>query len=388
MMRMRLLICPLLLAASAALAAGETACEENQTHHAAPVGSYGGIMNPDISAIINTQVLFTDNRLNELRGNVRISEAEVAFQSYLYPGIAGNLIIAMHEEGGEWDIHPEEAYVAFQDLRFGFQALVGRKLMTFGRLNPMHPHHWKFADQPLPLTDFFGEHAFFDDGAQVDWLVPNPWNIYGKLALGAWSGGSGTAAGHHHHEDADAEHEEHAQSLEWQGRIYNGRANFDVPLGEISNAAIGYSVVWDEGYRTFLHGADLTITYRRPTSYTRVQWQSELYYADTDDENVTNPSGLLSTVSLTLNQYWEMGVRCDWSEFIRELEPEEGEEAGPSLASNHEWSLSAFISYHFTHSMYLRPGYRRIVDRFDGEENQFIVQLVWGLGPHAHRLED
>ena len=53
-----------------------------------------------------------------------------------------------------------------------------------------------------------------------------------------------------------------------------------------------------------------------------------------------------------------------------------------------EWGVTTFLSYFFSHSMYLRPAYR--FNKFpDGsDEHQALVQFVWGLGPHAHRLED
>ena len=74
-----ILVLPMVLYAGAAFS--------EEVHHAAPVGSYGGIMNPDVSAVINTWALFSDDKSNERRDRVLIKEAELAFQSYLYPGI-------------------------------------------------------------------------------------------------------------------------------------------------------------------------------------------------------------------------------------------------------------------------------------------------------------
>lgn len=374
-------------AAAAASAMGATAGAA-QTHRSAPAGSYGGIMNPDISAIVNTQILFTDDRGNERRGDLRIAEGELAFQSYLYPGIEGSLIIAMHEEHGEWHVHPEEAFAAFQDLPFGLQATVGRRLIPFGRLNPTHPHHWKFPDQPLPHENFFGAHPLYDDGAEVSWLVPNPWNVYGALSIGAWSGSSGSTGAHHHEEEEEHVHEHHAPVLDWRGRIYSGRARADVPLGELSNAGIGYSAVWDEARRTVLHGADLTAVYRRPGSYARVHWQSEIYYADIKGEEPQRPFGFFSTLSFAPDKYWEIGARYDRSEYIKPHDHEHDEEHETAWISDEEWSASAFLSYYLTHSLYLRSSYRRIIDRREETEHRIVLQLVWGLGPHAHRIEN
>jgi len=362
--------------------------EKDTVHRAAPLGSSGGVMNPDISAIVNTMALFTDNEENDARNRLFIKEAEIAFQSYLYPGIRGDFIVAMHEESGAWHVHPEEAVVSFLDLPLGFQVQAGRKLIPFGRLNAVHPHHWVFCSEPLVLLNFFGEHPWFDDGVQLDWLVPNPWGIYCKVAAGAWSGESMK----HDHSDAgesagDGEGHAEAASIEWRGKAFSARANVDLPFGELSNAAAGYSVAWDEGAHTVLHGADLTLTYRRPSSYTRIRWQTELFVADAEDTE-EDRLGLYSLVAFAPNKYWELGARGDWSEFMPEHHDAGDAQDEDAPLNDHEWGVSAFLTYYFTHSLYLRPEYRHTLDRFDTRENLAIVQLVWGLGPHAHKLDD
>jgi hypothetical protein len=364
-----------------------SAQEGGEVHRAAPVGAYGGRMNPDVSAVVNLWALFSDDKENSLRNKVHIRETELAFQAYLYPGIRGDLIIAMHEHDGEWEVHPEEAIVSFLDLPLGFQFLAGRKLIGFGRLNPVHPHHWKFADQPLVMDNFFGDHPFFDDGAQLDWLLPNPWDLYLKLAFGRWTGGT-LGAGHAH--ESDGEEHTHAPTLHWRGGIYNGRAALDLPFGELSNVLLGYSVVSDEGYHTVLHGGDVTLTYRHPMSYKRVKWQSEIYYAMTEDEHAIDPFGFYSMLALTWNQHWELGARYDRSEFFREAheDAENGGEEHHHPTADDEWGVTGFLSYYFTHGLCLRLEYTHSLDRFEVTENRVIAQIVWGLGPHAHRIED
>jgi hypothetical protein len=38
--------------------------------------------------------------------------------------------------------------------------------------------------------------------------------------------------------------------------------------------------------------------------------------------------------------------------------------------------------------MYVRPSYRYSELAGGEDEHAFMLQFVWGLGPHAHRLED
>ncbi len=366
---------------------------DEKIHHAAPVGAYGGRMNPDVSAIINMWAVFTDKDDDPYRDKLTIQESELAFQAYLYPSIRGDIIIAMHEHDGEWEVHPEETYISFLDLPLGLQVLAGRRLLGFGRLNPVHPHHWKFAHTPLVMSNFFGDHEFFDDGVQLDWLLPNPWDLYFKIAFGHWTGETLGHGGEDEH-DGEHDHDHHAaQTLHWRGKIYNGRASVNIQFGELSDILVGYSAVWDEGYNTQLHGGDMTITYRPPMSYKRIRWQSEMFYANSRDEHLANPFGMYSMLSLTWNQYWEIGARYDWSEFFDEAHEQqdgetEEEEENQLPARDGEWGITGFLTYYMTHSLYLRLEYTYSADRFDIEDNRVVAQIVWGLGPHAHRLED
>ncbi len=153
----------------------------------------------------------------------------------------------------------------------------------------------------------------------------------------------------------------------------------------------GYSFAGDDGGDTFLHGLDLTLIHRWPQSYRRLRWQNELFYRDWEiadhahHEDAADPLHLhgsgrhaddwggYSLLQLTLDKYWETGVRFDWWD---------ADHLGD------EWGVTTFLSYFFSHSMYLRPAYR--YSRFPDGSNEHLglVQLVWGLGPDAHRLED
>jgi hypothetical protein len=363
-------------------AAPDTGEGEGQTHRAAPIGSYGGIMNPDISAIVDSWALLTDDRSVEERNTLFIKETELAFQSYLYPSIRGDFIAAMHNEAGSWHIHPEEAVVTFLDLPLDLQARAGRSLIRFGKLNAIHSHHWPFASEPLVLRNFLGEHSWFDDGVEVSWLVPNPWMLYVKTSLGTWSG-AGSAEEHEDGGEAE-EPRVHAGGIEWHGKVSTGRASIDVPFGALSNVTGGYSIAWDESGRTRLHGFDLSVTYRRPVSYRRVKWQSELFLANNVEAREADPFGFYSMVVLTLNKYYECGARFDRSEYLEHA----GDLSAAAAPRDYEWGLSGFLTYYFTHSLYLRVEYVHQVDWFDRDVSVVIAQLVWGLGPHAHRLED
>jgi len=365
---------------------------EGPRHKAAPVGAYGGLMNPDISFIANMKGFLSSDDDNPLNQRFLIQEAELGFQGFLWPGIRGDAFVALeqHVEGDghvTTEIDLEEAYVSFLDLPAGFQLQAGRKLQNFGRLNAIHPHHWAFPDTPLPLLRLFGDHPWLDDGVQISTLIPNRWDAYVKVEGGVWSGWQ---PGHaHEHEEEIVESPDLDQVTRWSGNVFTARASLGFPLGDNTNLMPGYSFAGDDGGDTFLHGLDLTLIHRWPRTYRRLRWQNELFYRDTrvsptyhgghDDHDLhaatrdADDWGGYSLLAMTLDKYWETGVRFDWWD------------------ADHldgEWGMTTFLTYFFSHSMYLRPAYRYNSFPDGSDEHLALVQFFWGLGPHAHRLED
>lgn len=366
---------------------------ESPRHKAAPVGAYGGLMNPDISLVVDVKGLLSDTDTNPLDEKIMLEHAELAIQGYLWPGIRADFVgaIGQHpEDGGHIHTHTEveEGYVSFLDLPANLQLQVGRKLLDFGRLNPIHPHHWAIPDTPLPLRRLFGDHSWYDDGFQASTLIPNPWDLYLKVQGGIWNGRTLGDENNHEHADAgDHESPGFAGPVDWGGRVYTGRASLDFSLSQDANMMTGYSLAAGEGGDSVLHGADLTLIHRWPQSYKKIRWQNEFLFGDFqlagehehEQEGVAigkydaDAWGLYSLLQLTLTKYWETGVRYDWWD-------------GDHL--DDEWGATAFLSYYFTHSMYVRPSYRYSELANGEDEHAFMVQFVWGLGPHAHRLED
>ena len=360
---------------------------EGAPHRAQPVGSWG-IMNPSISAIADVQVLFTNNKENDNRNKIRVKEVEFAFQGYLYPGIRADVIPALEMEyiGDEVnvEIDLEEAYLTMSPIPLvgeyvplGLQ--LGRKFMNFGILNPIHPHHWPFADTPLVLQSFFGAHNWFDDGIQGFLNIPNPWDLYLKTTFGYWNG-KRLGHTHGHEEEADVhEGEGHDHSMgepvEWDGRVYLSRTILGIPLGRTSDVRLGASVSWDEARSTTLVGGDLTFIRRFPGTYHRLRWQNEFVAADIDTGDYWRYGGY-SLLAFSLGRYWETGARYDQSQI---LDP---------LLSDDQWASTGFITYFLTHSLYFRGQYRYRNTLEDEDEHNGYIQMVFGLGPHAHRLEN
>ena len=349
---------------------------------------------PEISVIIDTQIDFSDNDGNTTRDKLRIKEAELVFQGYLYPSVKGDFIAAFEQEyedntvATELDI--EEAYLSFLELPLGLQATVGRRLLGFGRLNPVHPHHWAFTDTPLVMDKFFGHHPWIDDGVELSYLIPNPADVYLKLSVGAWNG---KALGHTHshthehdnetdvHKDEeDHEHEEeheHAfgeELVEWKDHVFTARLFADLPVTDRFSAEVGGSIATDQGGRSSLSGIDLVMKYRWPNTFRRLKWHTECLHLKEDTRDI-EPYGFFSSLQYDVDKYWQVGTRYDWSEF----------------ADNDEENVSAssgFLTYYLTHTTYIRGSYQYREHATGLDENICMFQFVWGIGPHSHRLED
>jgi len=355
----------------------------------APAGGYGGIMNPNISVVADIQALFSNNPLDPNRNKIRVKEVELAFQGYLYPGIRADIIPAfemVYLEDGEvtLEVDLEEAYITFSQFPYISRYVPltlqgGRKLMNFGLLNPIHPHHWPFADTPLMLVNLFGEHPWYDDGVQVSVKIPNPLDVYLKTTFGYWNGMN---LGHDHGDDGH----DHAhgsadpavvvpEPVDWRGNVFLSRSVIGFPIGDRLNTLMGYTITWDEGFYTVLHEADLTLKLRFPGTFRRIKWQNAFFAADMGVGGYTRYGGY-SLLVADLSKNWQAGGRYDQAQVLN-----------PGVTGD-ELAGSGFLTYYFTHGLYLRGQYRYRKTVENREEHNGYIQLVFGLGPHSHRLED
>lgn len=339
-------------------------------HRSAAPGSEMSVMNPDISVVIETQLLMTDDDHIENKNSIQIEHIELVFQAYVYPGVFGNVVLSLHEHGDHWDLEAEEVYLSFLTLPLGLSADVGRKLINFGRLNPVHKHHWFFNSPPLAFENLFGDHGWGDNGIEVSKIIPNPLNMYANLTLGWWRGEDHD---HHHEDDERNGHHHHDHGvLDFHDHVFTSRLSTNLFHSRTADVLAGFSYATDSHQDTQLFGFDLTYKYRWPMTFRRLRWQNELFKVESKE---SDPLGFYSLAHLSLNPYWDFGFRYDWTELYEDED-------------DVDWAVTAYLTYHFNEMMYLRPEYRYLRDHDGHSSNTLLVQLVWGFGPHAHRIED
>ena len=70
------------------------------------------------------------------------------------------------------------------DCRLDWGTIVGKKLIGFGKINPLHPEQWQFVDRPILNQTFLGKASLSAEGVQLLTLLPLPFFLN-------WSGDIG-----------------------------------------------------------------------------------------------------------------------------------------------------------------------------------------------------
>jgi hypothetical protein len=127
-----------------------------------------------------------DNTSADLNG-FKVDGVEAQFSAVVDPFWRADVLIGMHpehahEEEGAEDAHGsdmvvdvEEAYIDGQSLPGGLGLKVGKFALPFGKHAPLHMHQYPFADAPMAVSTFLGDHLLADTGALGVVTLPFPW---------------------------------------------------------------------------------------------------------------------------------------------------------------------------------------------------------------------
>lgn len=347
---------------------------------------------PDISVIGNIVGLASSDGTRENRNDVLVRELELGLQGYLYPQVRADAFISL-EQTHDYAAELEEAYVSLLDpsslvsLRWVPQGLalrLGRKRLDFGRVNPVHPHHWDYVNSPVVITDFLGDHALIGDGVQADYLLAG--ETFGSLQLGAWR-----IAPHAHNHDEDDEHTSHV-GPGVEGRLYTGRLWTSRVLGEKAELELGASGAWGRGAVKHHHDEEheehgeevgqeairlygLDLTYKRwPAAHQRLLLQAEALWHRRASAEAASRFGYYLFGNYRWSKYADAGLLWSRSQQPWPLE-------GSSSA------LSAILTNHLTETTALRLQLDLARRPEVGRVTELWLQLVWGIGPHSHLLQ-
>ena len=144
-----------------------------------------GVVNPDISVLGQPFMRWTNDPLDPStkRLTLEAGEVEAVFDAYLNPYAKGFFVLALDD--GEIEL--EEGYFTLvRGLPGGLALKGGKYRVTFGKLNPLHPHAVPFAERPRVLAAYLpGDESFDEVGVSLSERIPLP-GTFSLTATGDW----------------------------------------------------------------------------------------------------------------------------------------------------------------------------------------------------------
>jgi len=343
--------------------------EAQQTTPAVPATNL-----PQISVVANGGALFQDRKRDDNRNRFEQDELELAFQSYVYPSVRFDAIVAFDKEE-DFSASVEEAYATVIQLgNTPLGARLGRMRLPFGRVNPIHPHQLLYRDHPLPVVNLLGEDGAISNGGTVNYLMPAS-NLFAELQVGLFTLNDHAALGVPRDEtlhDYGASGELMRTLRLTLAPVINRDNELEFGLSGLTTRALNGAnlLLWglDFQYRGFLRSAHRLLL--------AGEW---LQHRREGGGTGVNRHGYYLLASYKPDRYWEYGLRYDWSKraFLT---------AGTDVPGA-DRALSAILTYRLNEQSYIRLQWRNLKPADDSVRNELLFQLMFGFGPHSHPLE-
>jgi hypothetical protein len=366
------------------------AVQPTPTGQGVPTGGGGGAtFIPNISVVGNLIARAGDTKATPGRGRSHFEELEIAFQDQVAPKLRYDAFFSAEKEES-WSVGMEEGYLTATGVLPGLNLRAGRINTPIGKFNPLHPHQWLFITRPSAATALLGEHGLSSDGIVATYVLPTK-GLYAGFDFGVWENAS-EIHGHEEEEEEEEEEEgeespahERAEGSGFRGGqkgAYSTRLHLSKGLSLTKELELGFTRSWGRGdvegfgrKMLAINGVDLT--YRSfPGAFSRVWVSAEMLAHETaaiGGDTKYRLGGWL-TAAYRWNQYWEAGIRADYTQY-------------PFPISGHEVGGSVFLTKYVTEQTSLRLEYRHAKDPDFGHTNAIFFQLLFGSGPHSHPLQ-
>lgn len=304
-----------------------------------------------------------------------VAEIELAFQQYLYPGVKADVFIGVEKEAdGSRTLDVEEAYVTFASLpnvlmpNSSFQppigAMLGKKLLNFGKMNALHSEQRDFVDRPLAHKTFFGEdHGLAAEGGQLAYLLPTP--FFSQVEAGYW-----TAAPHVEEEGAAHSGPEFENTL-LLARWWNSVNIKDTELEIGTSYLQGNANATDSAEQPSFWGVDFTYT-RDLGTIKQLKLKGEYINGEYGEEGEAKAkqTGYFVAMIYRFNLNYSAGLRYD----------KIGQHGDEGEAENQ-------IVYQLTRQITETSKFRVQYQKPEHSESVVTAQFIFGMGPHAHVLQ-
>lgn len=248
-----------------------------------------GVINPDISVIGQPFTRWTNDAGDPAAKRVMfdLGETEVVFDAYLNPYARGTFVMTFGEEGAEVE---EGFFTLLRGLPAGLALKGGKYRVGFGKLNPVHPHAYPFAERFRTLATFLpGEESFNEVGVDLSTRIPLAGDVAVTASVDVLQGDSFRIERESSgaiNDPLDVDGPEADRPAEPRPVVV-GRLSGFIPVGDISGLEIGLSAAQGTNNvaaasRTKLLGADVKAKlWNSARSYVVIQ--GELVKLDRDE---------------------------------------------------------------------------------------------------------
>ena len=343
---------------------------------AKPTGVMGTIQstiqsfNPDISLNGDFLGLYRNHEGGRPTAKFDFRELEIGLSGAVDPYTRADAIVTVGHEGSGYAVDLYEGYLTFLQLPYNLQARVGKFRAEFGRANPIHLHALSWTDYPFVIQRYFGEEGLSGTGAELSWLVPNPWKQYIALTYEIINNDNGAIfAG------------DQADDITHLFRVKTFRDLSPTSTLELgASFATGPNDHGHGGHRSMVEGIDFTYRWKPKEAglYKSFLWQTELLAAQADIRGGQESTwGAYSAAEYQFARQWKFGVRYDYAQL-------------PFESSFDELGYSAYLTFLQSEFVFWRLAYMYIDRNFRDEgvsdEQRLMLQLNWTLGTHpAHK---
>jgi TolA-binding protein len=288
---------------------------------------------------------------------------ELAFDGAVDPYFEGfaNIVFKLDNDNAT-EVEVEEAFMQTTSLPFNLQLKGGQFFAAFGRINPVHPHAWDFADDPLVHGRLLGPDGLRGVGAQISWTLPVPW--YSQLIFAGQNGRGGTGFSFRNPGDDGVFFGRRTTDREARGLqdfVWIPRWENSVDLSPTQVVLAGVSGAFGSNEtgansRTQIYGADLFYKWKSAHAeggFPFVKWQTEAMYRRFEAGRGIDQSfpvaetfhdwGMYSQVLWGFKKGWVAGIRGDYLHMTdSEFTDDDERQTRSRISANLTWYPTEF----------------------------------------------
>lgn len=329
-----------------------------------PSSASAGRWNPDIG-VIGDVVFKHDSPKTDTEGSDRLSvrELELVMGSYIDPYSRMDVNIAFSDFE---DVELQEAYITRFGLPLETTARIGRSKPKVGKALLYHRDILDTADYPLAIQRYFGLDGLNKTGVDFTKPLNLPFDSAHEFTVGVIEGANGeggTAFG----------------DSRRRPTIYSHLKNF-WDISDVTNFELGASHMIgsqdaDAGMETNVGALDGTLVHLYGPDQ-RIKFQNELFYLNKKETLDQSSIGAYSLLDVKFHKRWSTGLRFDYAELP----------ATPFINPEYDHGYTGYITFFQTEFARWRVQFNRIESNSGKDDNQVLIQGIFAIGEHKHKL--